>query len=208
MCKEIIWLCLAVLWCSVHLQEKLNALTLWMCMCTASCLPYCSTASKPHTVSQSMPFCTASCEHVGRNLLDNNSDYIMVSIPQPSWCHHPAKRSLPKCPNPTNGWIWVCVNPGWQIVSLPPCTVQSHPSCERCESQMTWTCAFPAAFHQQFFDIPKIPLFFQALSTNQHTLETALDFDAARMHCKFQKHICMPQITVNVQCMTLREGKK
>lgn len=177
-------------------------------MCTASCLPYCSTASKPHTVSQSMPFCTASCEHVGRNLPDNNSDYIMVSIPQPSWCHHPAKRSLPKCPNPTNGWIWVRVNPGWQIVSLPPCTVQSHPSCERCESQMTWTCAFPAAFHQQFFDIPKIPLFFQALSTNQHTLETALDFDAARMHCKFQKHICMPQITVNVQCMTLREGKK
>lgn len=179
-------------------------------MCTASCLPYCSTASKPHTVSRSMPFCTASCEHVGRNLPDNNPEYVMLNIPEPSWCQHPAKRSLPKChvhswiTNPTNGRTRVCVNPGWQIVSFPLCTVKPHPSWERYESQMTWTCAFPAVFHRQLFDIPKIPVFFQALWQIEHALKTAMGSDAA---LQIHKHICMPQITVNVQCMTLGERK-
>lgn len=176
-------------------------------MCTASSLPYCSTASKPHTVSRSMPFCTASCEHVGGNLPDSNPDYITVNIPEPSWCQHPAKRSLPIChvdswiTNPTNEWIRACVNPGWQIVSFPLCTVKSHPSCERYDSQKTWTCAFPAVFHQQLFQ--KFLCSSKPCRQIQHTLQFTRCTNS-----KFQKQTCMPQITVNVQCMILKEGKK
>jgi len=81
-------------------------------------------------------------------------------------------------------------------VSFPLCTVKSHPSCERYESQMAWTCAFPA-----LSDIPKTPQLFQALSTNRAHIKNspvfrccmnALQFPKAHLHAtdnsKFAMH--------------------
>lgn len=57
-----------------------------VCASCTHCLPYCSTASKPHTASRSMPFRTASREHVGSNIPVNGT----LNIPDPA-------RSLSEC---------------------------------------------------------------------------------------------------------------